>query len=58
MQFKCEEDGVVPEEFLAIVEAGGTVQVKTCVGWITVTKEDGLEYRNNMTYQVLENQNV
>ena len=54
MIFNCKEDGVAPEEFLALVKAGNTVQVMTAIGWITVSKEDGLEYRNNLTYQVLE----
>lgn len=54
MIFNCKEDNVVPKEFNELVEAGGTVQVMTAIGWITVTKEDGLEFRNNLTYQVLE----
>jgi len=58
MIFNCKEDGVIPKEFMELVEAGGTVQVMSVIGWITVTKEDGLEFRNNLTYQVLENQNV
>lgn len=54
MIFNCKEDNVVPKDFMTLVEAGGIVQVMTSIGWITIEEDDGLEFRNSLTYQVLE----
>lgn len=50
---ECKEDGVMPKEFMAAVEAGHDVQVNThsVVGWVTV-ESDELEFRNGVEYRV------
>lgn len=53
MKEVCKEDGVMSDEFMAAVAAGGEVQVntETVVGWITVEACD-LEYRNSLEYRI------
>jgi hypothetical protein len=51
MQFECKVDGEMPKEFMEAVNNGAQVQVKTDIGWLTISESD-LEYRNNVEYRI------
>jgi len=50
--FEVVEDGVVPEWLQTAYKAGETIQILTSIGWITIEEEDGIEFRNGLTYRV------
>lgn len=49
MEHTCVIDGVMPKEFLQAVKNGAVAQVKTDIGWITVSQPD---YRNSVQYRI------